>query len=222
MPAQYCGNCGEALATQEKVWAQKELRGLEPLKPRVPPVRRDSKPTVPVAVDHSPRAVPPQSPARRPATGAAKQREAPAGFWIRLVAYLIDYVIVFLPMMVAGVASTLLLVPAIESPQGGGFSPLAVLLFSAGGILTLLLSILYPLYFWVSRGATPGKMLLNLRIVTEEGQSPIDTKQALLRLVGYFVNSFTLGIGFLLIAFSTDKRGLHDRLAETSVVRRRA
>jgi uncharacterized RDD family membrane protein YckC len=221
MPAQFCGNCGEALETQGKAWAQKELRGQEP-KPRVAPVRRDSKPTVPVAVNPSNRAIPPKLPARRPATGPVQHREVPAGFWIRLAAYLIDGIIVGLPMMVAVTASTLLIVPAMGRPQADSLSPLAILLPSAGGFLTFLLSILYPLYFWGTRGATPGKMLFNLRIVTEEGQSPIGTKQALLRLVGYFINSFTFGIGFLLIAFSADKRGLHDRLAETSVVRRRA
>jgi uncharacterized RDD family membrane protein YckC len=39
--------------------------------------------------------------------------------------------------------------------------------------------------------------------------------------MGYLINGFLLGIGFLLIAVSEDKRGLHDRLADTCVVRRR-
>ena len=35
------------------------------------------------------------------------------------------------------------------------------------------------------------------------------------------VSGMILGIGFLLIAFRADKRGLHDLLAGTVVVRRR-
>jgi uncharacterized RDD family membrane protein YckC len=99
---------------------------------------------------------------------------------------------------------------------------LVFILPSAGLFLSVLLYIIYHLYFWTVRGATPGKMLFHLRVVTEQGESTIGAKQAVLRMVGYFINNFTIGIGFLLIAFSADKRGLHDRIAETCVVRRKA
>ena len=42
---------------------------------------------------------------------------------------------------------------------------------------------------------------------------------AALRFVGYIVSGVTLGAGFLLIALSDDRRGLHDRIAGTRVVR---
>lgn len=221
LPAQYCGNCGEAVRAQDKAWAQKELRGQEQ-KPPEAPVRHDSKPTVPVSVTPSKRAGPPKPLARHPATGPARGKESPAGFWIRLAASIVDGIIVGLPLMVAVALSTLVILPAAGRQQIENLSPLVFILPSAGGFLTFLLSIIYPLYFWSTRGATPGKMVFHLRVVTEKGESPIGAKRAVLRLVGYFINSFTFGIGFLLIAFSADKRGLHDRLAETSVVRRNA
>jgi uncharacterized RDD family membrane protein YckC len=92
---------------------------------------------------------------------------------------------------------------------------------AAGAILTLLLFFVYPLYFWAVRGSTPGKRLLGLSLVGASGNSPIGMRSALLRLVGYFLSFVTLGIGFLLVGLTHDKRGLHDRLAETRVVRRR-
>jgi uncharacterized RDD family membrane protein YckC len=99
-------------------------------------------------------------------------------------------------------------------------SPLVFLLPSLGGAVMILVSILYPLFFWTRRGATPGKMLFRLVVETTDGRSPLEIGPAVIRLVGYFINGFTFGIGFLLIAFSEDQRGLHDRLADTRVVKR--
>jgi uncharacterized RDD family membrane protein YckC len=41
-----------------------------------------------------------------------------------------------------------------------------------------------------------------------------------LRLVGYLVCGVTLGLGYLLVAFSAHKQGLHDLIAKTNVVRK--
>jgi uncharacterized RDD family membrane protein YckC len=145
----------------------------------------------------------------------------PAGFWIRFAAYLIDYAILMIPMVIVMGIS----VPAmVRSAQTGEIDPSSTWIFflpGLVGLLTAILSIAYPIYFWVSRGATPGKSLLRLEVVTTDGKSPIGMKSAVLRLVGYMINGFTFGIGFLLIALSEDKRGLHDRIAETAVMRRR-
>ena len=43
---------------------------------------------------------------------------------------------------------------------------------------------------------------------------------ALLRLVGHLVCSLTFGLGYLLVAFTAQKQGLHDLIAKTRVVRR--
>jgi uncharacterized RDD family membrane protein YckC len=90
---------------------------------------------------------------------------------------------------------------------------------SAAASVYSLLCLLYYIYFWGARGATPGKSLLGLTIVPESGEARIGYGRALLRLVGYAVSSFLFGIGFLLIAFSPDRRGLHDRIAGTRVER---
>jgi uncharacterized RDD family membrane protein YckC len=142
------------------------------------------------------------------------------------VAHLIDACILSLPIIVAsGVWVLSYLAPGTGSAMRGfppdDITPSLFVLPVVGAVLTLVLSFAYPVYFWAVRGATPGKQVLGLIVVTATGETPIGYQRAVVRLMGYLINGFLLGIGFLLIAVSEDKRGLHDRLADTCVVRRR-
>jgi pSer/pThr/pTyr-binding forkhead associated (FHA) protein/uncharacterized RDD family membrane protein YckC len=139
-----------------------------------------------------------------------------AGFWIRFVALLVDELILGVPMAIAIGAMVLF---TLRGAQSGGEPSIWVFLIPWLAVMgTTVLSILYLIFFWTRRGATPGKMLFSLVIETTDGKSPLQLGQAVIRLVGYVVN---FGVGFLLVAFSEDKRGLHDRLADTRVVKRR-
>ena len=121
-----------------------------------------------------------------------------AGFWIRFVAWLIDAIILTIPNIIIGLV--------VESPG-------SILLQFAIGIV-------YTIGFWTAEGATPGKMAMGLRITTVQGE-PVDFGKAVLRYIGYFVSGITLGIGYLMIAFTREKRGLHDYIAGTMVVKAR-
>jgi uncharacterized RDD family membrane protein YckC len=83
--------------------------------------------------------------------------------------------------------------------------------------LAVLLGALYHVYFWSVKGATPGKELLQLRVVTDDGRSPIPLASAMRRALGYLLSVASLGIGFLTVIFGG--RGLHDRIASTRVVK---
>ena len=73
---------------------------------------------------------------------------------------------------------------------------------------------------WSLWGATPGKLLLGLRVFPAGGNSPgVGFAKGLLRVVGYMLSSLTAGVGFLMAAFTKDKRGLHDMIAGTLVGR---
>ena len=73
--------------------------------------------------------------------------------------------------------------------------------------------------FWKKwRGATPGKRLVHIKIVDSKTHQDIDNKQAITRSIGYIVSTLALLIGFIMVAFREDKRGLHDLLAGTSVI----
>ncbi len=122
-----------------------------------------------------------------------------AGFWIRFLALIIDSVILFVANLVIGLLVT------------NGLSAFALEVF---------LGAVYTIGFWVGQGATPGKMAVGIKIVMANGE-PIEFGAALLRYFGYFVSWLILGIGFLMIAFSAEKRGLHDNIAGTVVIKTR-
>ena len=70
-------------------------------------------------------------------------------------------------------------------------------------------------------GRTIGKWMAGLRIERRDGE-PLSFARALVRhLLGYALTALTLGLGFLLSAFDSKGRALHDLLAGTVVVRSR-
>jgi len=66
-------------------------------------------------------------------------------------------------------------------------------------------------------GRTVGKWLFGLRVVGAQ-QERITYRQALVRWIGTLISAI-LGLGFLWVLFSREKRGWHDLLARTWVIR---
>ena len=167
-----------------------------------------------------PRVEPSPSASDRAAARYRTSVEEPGGFWIRLAAYSIDAAIVSLPVLLASGAWAFWLLEQQGTVAPAEVTPRLFLLPILGAAASLLLSLVYPVYFWALRGATPGKQIFGLRVLSMDGETPIGWQRAMLRVIGYIINGFVMGIGFLLIAVSEDKRGLHDRLADTRVLRR--
>jgi uncharacterized RDD family membrane protein YckC len=143
----------------------------------------------------------------------------PARFGARLLAGLFDTVFVL-----SGQAA--ILAPAAyywwsrEAPRTPADVPFLPIFTSVALVpLALFLGALYHVYFWSVRGTTPGKELLDLRVETEDGVSPIGPARAGLRVFGYLLSAASLGVGFAMAAFGGS--ALHDRIAGTRVVRRR-
>jgi uncharacterized RDD family membrane protein YckC len=86
--------------------------------------------------------------------------------------------------------------------------------------MSVVISVIYYLGFWSMGGQTPGKMLLGLVIVQDDGK-PLTFVGALLRFFGYFVSNLVLSLGFAAIAFDATHRGWHDKIASTVVVKSR-
>ena len=79
--------------------------------------------------------------------------------------------------------------------------------------------LIVTLIFWKKwRGATPGKKFVHIKIVDFKTLEDIDNKQAITRSFGYIVSTLLFLIGFIMVAFREDKRGLHDLLASTAVI----
>ncbi len=121
-----------------------------------------------------------------------------AGFWIRFASYVIDFIILFVVGLVLALA------------VGG----------TSGTVLQIAVGLVYTIGFWTAQGATPGKMAVGIKITTVDG-GDIDFGRALLRYIGYIASAIILLIGYLMIAFTRDKRGLHDYIAGTVVIKTR-
>jgi len=205
LPADFCGRCGKPLSGREKPpFLSTRAHRRSELEPELVKGGSDE---VPAATPAAP------SPRPRPRPTGASQTKAgeAAGFGIRFLAFLVDEMILGIPLLLGGLA-------LMTSMTSFALGPSASLLSAAFSLYSLF-CIFYYVYFWGARGATPGKSLLGLTVVTDSGETPIGYGRALLRLVGYGASSLLLGLGFLLIAFSPDRRALHDRIAGTRVER---
>jgi uncharacterized RDD family membrane protein YckC len=76
------------------------------------------------------------------------------------------------------------------------------------------------MYFVSTRGATPGKLVLGLKIIRSDG-GPISAGLALGRYLCYFLDEIILFIGFIMAGFDPEKRALHDRICDTRVIHTR-
>jgi uncharacterized RDD family membrane protein YckC len=156
-----------------------------------------------------PTAVPPPPPAWASGPSGAPPIQY-GGFWIRVVAYIIDAILV---NIVLGLLTAI--------------TGLRLIIYRATDHFDLLLPTLTPLvvswlYFALmessERGATIGKMAVGLRVVTDQGRR-LSFANATGRYFAKFISALILGIGFIMIAFTERKRGLHDMIASTLVVK---
>ncbi len=146
-----------------------------------------------------------------------------AGFWRRLVAYLIDNTIIclvfFVLFMIAIIGYFLGVASAEESQWLADLTDptkiSSAMIFI--WVFLLALTIGYFTYFHGTTGRTPGKMILGLQVVGEDGK-PLTFGVAFLRAVGYFISSIVLNLGFIWVAFDKRKQGWHDKIAGTVVI----
>ncbi|MFQ5828403.1 MAG: RDD family protein [Candidatus Methylomirabilia bacterium] len=85
-------------------------------------------------------------------------------------------------------------------------------------VLGVLLRAIYWIVFVGGCGQTPGKMALGLQVVRRDGRA-VRYGRAASRWIGTGLAALPLGLGFLGLLVTREKRGLHDWLAGTRVVR---
>lgn len=156
-----------------------------------------------------PPALPPGAPAPASDPGIVR-----GGFALRAFALIIDQMIV--QMTVGMVLAIVLAVLIPQLSRGSGepspwvFAWIALAYFAATGAYFALME--------SSRmQATFGKQALGLKVCDLEGRR-IGLGRALLRWLAALLNYLSLYIGWLLVAFGKQRRGLHDRIAGTQVV----
>ena len=133
----------------------------------------------------------------------------PAGFWIRVVALVIDLVLFGL------VQFSLKLV----AMRGWGLDAADASIFELTiTAFTAAFALLYVTLLHATTGQTLGKLLVGARVVLVDGER-VPIGAALLRSLAYVVSLATFGVGYLMAGLRHDKRALHDLLAGTRVER---
>ena len=134
------------------------------------------------------------------------------GFWLRVVAYVIDAI-----LLSAGGAVVGGIFGVILGFSGQGQN--TALTAGGGYVIGILLSWIYfSLLESSERGATLGKMAVGLRVVTDRGER-LSFLQATGRYFAKYISAVILCIGFIMVAFTDKKRGLHDMIAGTLVAK---
>ena len=81
------------------------------------------------------------------------------------------------------------------------------------------ISLGYAVFFTGYCGQTPGKMALRIKVIRTNGSQLTYGRAVKREVLGKFVSSILLGIGYLMVAFDSQKQGLHDKIADTYVIK---
>lgn len=220
--ASFCRNCGQALGSPE-------ARAAEPPHPAL---TLETAPAIQGSAAVSTLTAPPGSSyGSLPTPPAAVSLPAPyAGFWLRLVAYLIDSAIVavaFAAIVALAVGSFGVrffrgFVPRAYDQPPNPFFPVAIL-----GVILVLLPltiVLTWLYFASMESSTHqgtlGKMALGLFVTDLQGR-----RVSFGRASGRFFAKFITGlipffIGYIMAGFTAKKQALHDMIASCLVLKK--
>jgi uncharacterized RDD family membrane protein YckC len=137
--------------------------------------------------------------------GVSADATHPAGFWIRLVAFAIDLIVI---------GAVQLVLQLIAAARFGADGP-----GGSVGFFTLVFAIAYPTVLHAIGGQTIGKLLTRVRVVALDGEA-VPLGAAFLRAIVFWVAlPLTLGIGHIVGGLRKDKRAFHDLLAGTRAER---
>jgi uncharacterized RDD family membrane protein YckC len=138
-----------------------------------------------------------------------------AGFWLRLVAALVDMLAMFIPFCFVAFMVTVI-VKLLSATKR--YDPTTVIL----AVLPPVVIVATWLYFAAMESsswqATMGKKPLGLYVTDIKGQR-LSLIRATGRTFAKYLSSATAGIGYLLCGFTEKKQALHDMVANCLVLR---
>ena len=145
----------------------------------------------------------------------------PGGFWRRLVAVLIDG-------FVLGIAQIPIYIvigmSAAFEASAGNFQASKTRhpgLYLMTKAISLVLVFFYYGWFYKNKGATPGKMVMGLKIVDAKTGTNLGYVRSFFReTVGKIISFIILCLGYIMAGIRSDKRALHDLLFGTRVLKR--
>ena len=128
------------------------------------------------------------------------------GFWIRVVAYIIDGII----LSVISVIVDAIFRANPTDPSSPGYA--------AANAVNFGIDIAYFIGFWSYWSATPGQRLFKLRVADANTMQPIGPGKAVLRYIGLIIAFIVCFIGVIWVAFDPRKQGWQDKIAGTVVL----
>jgi len=132
------------------------------------------------------------------------------GFWIRVVASLIDTLLMLV-----------ITLPLIYAAYGvDGFMSEKIINGPADVVINYVLPAVLTILLWIYFSATPGKMIVGAIIVDEKTLAPISKGQSISRYLGYYVSMLPVFLGFFWVGWDKRKRGWHDMMAGTVVIKK--
>lgn len=147
-----------------------------------------------------------------------------AGFWRRFAAYILDSLIIGIPLRIVGFAL------GVYSFNLSDYSNLfnsanaattATANTTASSVFSFVSFIILLLYFALMESsnyqATLGKMILGIKVTDLNGEK-ISFGRALGRYLAKIISWIIIGIGFIMAGFTEKKQALHDMIASTLVV----
>ena len=145
---------------------------------------------------------------------AAFELGSPGGFWLRAVAYIIDTVVIVFPVVflwiIFGQPVPESFDQLLDPPAG----------YDRMQILVLFLTMAYDTALITYFATTVGKRALGMYVVRSDGSSVGFVRALARHLLTAVSANLTLGLIFLVVLFREDRRGLHDLICDTVVIRR--
>lgn len=163
------------------------------------------------------------SSAAAPGYTAAQASQPYAGFWIRLVAYLVDNIVLGAALVPLFIIFCLpIIMSAVKNADRGFDQGPPPALFGLVFMLIPLVIIvewLYEALLTSSRWqGTIGKRILRLK-VTDDFGNKITFARSTGRFFAKMLSRMVMYAGFIMVAFMERKRGLHDIICSTQVLR---
>ncbi|PLY05140.1 MAG: RDD family protein [Arcobacter sp.] len=132
-----------------------------------------------------------------------------AGFWNRFWATMIDSILILM-----------ITIPISMTVYEDFLLNESIILGPADVFINYVLPCIAIIIFWLYKGATPGKMALNIIIVDATSGGKLSVAQSIGRYFAYIPATLPLFLGLFWVAWDKRKQGWHDKLANTVVIKK--
>ncbi len=133
---------------------------------------------------------------------------------MRFFAYMVDSILVFFALLIVRLVMAGVMAAAEGTPLAGHI----LFQYDLVDIVLYLAQTVYFVLFTYCTGTTPGKRLMNLRVISTDCGKLTFINVLYREVIGRFLSGVFLGIGYIVAGIDKQKRGVHDMLCDTRVI----